>query len=73
MYNKLYDISHPSLFPLFLQELRLKFYQLMIDLDQHEGSFLQTCKHFRAVYETPMIKEDPLKKKEVQTDDFNAL
>lgn len=30
----------------------------MIKLDQHEGTYLNICKHYRAVYETPKIKED---------------
>ncbi|PRD23040.1 UNVERIFIED_CONTAM: 26S proteasome non-ATPase regulatory subunit 12 [Trichonephila clavipes] len=34
----------------------------MIELDQHEGSYLAVCKHFRAVYDTPQIQEDTSKK-----------
>lgn len=34
----------------------------MIELDQHEGSYLAVCKHFRAVYDTPQIQEDMEKK-----------
>lgn len=30
----------------------------MIELDQHEGSYLATCKHYRAVLTTPSIQED---------------
>ncbi|KAL0278604.1 UNVERIFIED_CONTAM: hypothetical protein PYX00_000376 [Menopon gallinae] len=41
------------------QELKLKYYHLMIELDQHEGSFLATCKHYRAVLNTPSIQADP--------------
>lgn len=41
------------------QELKLKYYRLMIELDQHEGSFLATCKHYKAVLTTPSIQEDP--------------
>ncbi|KAG8186063.1 hypothetical protein JTE90_005416 [Oedothorax gibbosus] len=44
------------------QDLKLKFYKLMIELDQHEGSYLAVCKHFRAVYDTPQIQEDPQKR-----------
>lgn len=47
------------------QELKLKYYQLMIELDEHEGSYLAICKHYRAVYETPEIKEDKDKMREV--------
>lgn len=30
----------------------------MIEVDQHEGSYLATCKHYRAILDTPSIKED---------------
>merc|ERR1740137_409862 len=42
-------------------ELKLKFYELMIELDQHEGSYLQICKHFRGITEVESIKEDAVK------------
>ena len=47
-----------------VQDLKLKYYQLMIQLDQHEGSYLAICKHYRAVYDTPVIKEDKDKRTE---------
>ncbi|XP_075230968.1 regulatory particle non-ATPase 5 [Lycorma delicatula] len=40
------------------QDLKLKYYRLMIELDQHEGSYLATCKHYRAVLDTPSIQAD---------------
>lgn len=46
---------------LFLQELKLKYYQLMIELDQHESSYLAISKHYRAIYSIPSIQEDPVK------------
>lgn len=46
------------------QDLKLKFYRLMIELDQHEGSYLAICKHWRAVYNTPCIQDDNAKKHE---------
>merc|ERR1712179_458247 len=45
-------------------ELKLKFYQLMIELDQHEGSYLAICKHYLAIYNTDQIKKDKDKMKE---------
>lgn len=30
----------------------------MIELDEHEGSFLAICKHYRAVLSTPSIQSD---------------
>ncbi|KAF3822467.1 hypothetical protein GH733_007841, partial [Mirounga leonina] len=32
------------------EKLKLKYYNLMIQLDQHEGSYLSICKHYRAIY-----------------------
>ncbi|XP_069122843.1 26S proteasome non-ATPase regulatory subunit 12-like [Argopecten irradians] len=45
-------------------ELKLKYYQLMIELDEHEGSYLAICKHYKAVYDTPEIKENKDKMRE---------
>ncbi|KAH3863587.1 26S proteasome non-ATPase regulatory subunit 12-like [Dreissena polymorpha] len=45
-------------------ELKLKYYQLMIELDEHEGSYLSICKHYRAVYDTAEIKESADKARE---------
>ena len=44
------------------QELKLTFYKYMIELDQHEGTYLNICRHYRAVFDTPSIKEDDTKK-----------
>lgn len=30
----------------------------MIELDQHEGLYLSTCKHYRAVLATPSVQAD---------------
>uniref|UniRef100_A0AAQ4PR38 26S proteasome non-ATPase regulatory subunit 12 n=1 Tax=Gasterosteus aculeatus aculeatus TaxID=481459 RepID=A0AAQ4PR38_GASAC len=43
------------------QESKLKYYNLMIHVDQHEGSYLSICKHYRAIYDTPCILEDSSK------------
>ncbi|RUS73788.1 hypothetical protein EGW08_018447 [Elysia chlorotica] len=45
-------------------DLKLKFYQLMIELDQHEGSYLAICKHYMAIYNTDQIQKDKDKMKE---------
>lgn len=50
-----------------LQESKLKYYNLMIQVDQHEGSYLSICKHYRAIYDTPCILEDSAKWQQVQT------
>lgn len=41
------------------QDLKLKYYRLMMELDQHEGSYLATCKHYRAVLNTTTIQANP--------------
>jgi len=44
------------------QELKLTFYQLMIEMCQHEGSYLEICKHWRAIYDTALTQDDVEKK-----------
>lgn len=51
--------------PFVYQELKLKYYNLMIQVDQHEGSYLSICKHYRAIYDTPCILEDNAKWQQV--------
>lgn len=48
-----------------VQDLKLKFYQLMIELGHFENDYLVICRHYRAVYDTPCVKDDPEKRKEV--------
>lgn len=43
----------------------MKYYNLMIQVDQHEGSYLSICKHYRAIYDTPCILEDSSKWQQV--------
>lgn len=47
-----------------VQDLKLKFYELMIKLDLNESSYLSVCKHYKHIYETPRIKENTLFMKE---------
>jgi len=44
------------------QELKLKYYGYMIELGEHEADYLDICKNYRQVHNTPSIKEDPAKK-----------
>lgn len=37
----------------------------MIELDQHEGSYLATCKHHRAYLNTPSVQENELERHKV--------
>lgn len=55
------------------QELKLKYYNLMIQVDQHEGSYLSICKHYRAIYDTPCILEDSSKWQQVRELGFPCL
>jgi len=43
-------------------ELRLKFYNYMIQLGLHDQDYLTICKNYRAVYDTKSIQEDEAKK-----------
>jgi len=44
------------------QDLKLKFYRYMIEMDEHDGSYLNICRHYRAIYDTPVIQDDPVEK-----------
>ena len=46
------------------QDLKLRYYKLMIELDEVDKNYLNACKHYRAVYNTPSIQEDAAKKQE---------
>lgn len=39
------------------EKLKLKYYNLMIQLDQHEGSYLSICKHYRAIYDLRVYRQ----------------
>ncbi|KAI8055204.1 PCI domain-containing protein [Syncephalis plumigaleata] len=47
------------------QDLKLRYYDLMIRHALHEGQHLEVCKFYRQVYDTPSIKEDEERWKEV--------
>lgn len=47
-----------------VQDLKLKFYQLMIEIDQHSSKYLDICRHYQAVFETQSIKDDPIKRQQ---------
>lgn len=44
------------------QTLKLKYYDLMMELARHEGWHLELCRHNRAVLETPAVRDDPDKR-----------
>jgi len=37
----------------------------MIELDQHDSEYLAVCKHYMAIYNTPLIKDDAVARNEV--------
>jgi 26S proteasome regulatory subunit N5 len=43
------------------QDLKLRFYGLMIQYALHENKHLDVCKYYRAVFDTPSIQEDQAK------------
>lgn len=47
-----------------VQQLKLKYYQLMIEIDQHNSKYIDICRHYQAVFQTKSIKEDPVKKQQ---------
>lgn len=47
-----------------VQLLKLKYYQLMIEIDQHNSKYLDICRHYQAVFQTKSIKEDPVKRQQ---------
>ncbi|KAI6136474.1 hypothetical protein F5141DRAFT_1185436 [Pisolithus sp. B1] len=40
------------------EDLKLKFYELMIQLALHRSAYLDVAKHYEKVWDTPSIKED---------------
>merc|ERR1719259_1203273 len=44
-----------------VQQLKIRYYEMMIELDLSASNYLDTCKHFKALYDTPLIKEDKIK------------
>jgi len=44
------------------QNLKLKFYRYMIEMDEHDRNYLNICRHYRAIYDTPSIQEDAAEK-----------
>ena len=53
---------------LYSQDLKLKYHQLMIELCHHEKKYVSICQHYRSVFETPKVSENPSSWKEVHDD-----
>ncbi|KAL4423423.1 hypothetical protein ABPG77_010001 [Micractinium sp. CCAP 211/92] len=48
-----------------LEALKLLYYSLMIRFYLHESNYLEVCRCYRAVYDTPSSQEDPAKWQDV--------
>ncbi|KAJ3295369.1 26S proteasome non-ATPase regulatory subunit 12 [Borealophlyctis nickersoniae] len=46
-------------------DLKLRYYELMIQHAVHEGQYLNACKYYRQIYDTPSILKDDTKWSEV--------
>lgn len=46
--------------------MKLRYYALVIALALHEDAFLDACKSYQEVYDTPEIKADEAKSQEVR-------
>merc|ERR1711990_263875 len=44
-----------------VQKLKLKYYNLMIELDMNEKKYLNVSKHFKQINSTPIVTNDPKK------------
>lgn len=47
----------------------MRYYDLMIEYSLHENEYLNVCKHYRQIYDTPIVKEDPAQAKKVHLSD----
>lgn len=45
-----------------LEQLKLKYYHLMITYHAHHADYLEICRCYRAIYETPCIANDQQQK-----------
>ncbi|KAJ3257737.1 26S proteasome non-ATPase regulatory subunit 12 [Boothiomyces macroporosus] len=45
-------------------DLKVRFYKLMIVHSLHGNEYLKTCKNYRSLYDTPLVKEDEKQWKE---------
>lgn len=48
-----------------VDDLKLKYYDLMIQIGLHDGNYLDVCQYYRHVYETDSVHEDATKWKPV--------
>ena len=47
-----------------VQEMKIRYYRLMIQLDEHDGNFLAISRHYMALFRTPSVQADKSKLEE---------
>lgn len=50
-----------------LEELKLKYYELLIRYHSHNNSYIDICRCYKAIYDTDSIAEDPARWKPVSS------
>ncbi|MCP9263665.1 26S proteasome non-ATPase regulatory subunit 12 [Dirofilaria immitis] len=55
----------PLVFRKQVQELKLKYYDLMIKIGLHESAYLDVCRYYRAVLDSPCVQADQEKSKQI--------
>ena len=58
-------MQYLELLSLFYKDLKLRYYNLMIELCQHEKNYLDICRHYRAIFDTPKVQAEESAWKEV--------
>ena len=58
---------YTGLFLPLLQELKLKYYRLMIELCQHDNNYLAICQHYRSIFDTPKVQQEEETMKDVRS------
>ncbi|KAH7702456.1 PCI domain-containing protein, partial [Aphelenchoides avenae] len=48
-----------------VQDLKLEYYHYMITIGLHDGNYLDVCRYYRAIFETPKIQADKGRASEV--------
>lgn len=39
-------------------DLKLRYYELLIQISLHNSQYLEVCQHYRAIYDTPLVQAD---------------
>jgi 26S proteasome regulatory subunit N5 len=66
-------ISVGSFTDVAFHDLKLKYYELMIKLDQRESAYFEVCKCYKQVYDMPQIQNNILLMKEALKNIFIYL